>query len=452
MTTTRESIWTGRLGATTTGIFALAFLFAFESLAVLTAMPVVVRDLDGLSWYAVSFAAPMAVSIVSLTVAGAWCDAVGPLRPMVHGVLIFSLGLLVAGAATSMPAFLVGRGIQGAGQGLAGVALYVVIGQVYPDDLRPRAFAVVTSAWTLPALVGPLVAGSVAEHLGWRWVFLSVPALALICLAVLMPSLRTAGSGTGQTGRTAIGAATVLAIGLLGLTVAGQRDVSWWPGLLVGAVVAIGVSARRLLPARTWSGGRGLPSVLATRSLLAAGFTGAEAYLPLSLVEHRGLGIAAAGACITGAAFTWFAGAWSAANVEALSDRRTRVLLGTACIVTGTLSSAGSLVDSVPLWLIVGGWAVGGFGMGMALSTLSVLVIELSEPHEQGVNSAAMQLNDQTAEATMLAIGSVVFAGLLVSAPMLGYSVVMLGATAATLAAFVSQRRMLAPDRPNFAG
>ena len=95
--TTRESIWTGRLGTTTVGIFALAFLFAFESLAVLTAMPVVVRDLDGLSWYAVSFAAPMAVSVISLTFAGAWCDAVGPLRPMVIGVVVFSAGLLVAG-------------------------------------------------------------------------------------------------------------------------------------------------------------------------------------------------------------------------------------------------------------------------------------------------------------------------------------------------------------------
>ena len=452
VSTTRESIWTGRLGATTAGIFALAFLFAFESLAVLTAMPVVVSDLDGLSWYAVSFAAPMAVSIISLTFAGAWCDAVGPRRPMAVGVVVFSVGLVVAGVATSMPVFLVGRGIQGAGQGLAGVALYVVIGQMYPDHLRPRAFAVLTSAWTLPALVGPVVAGSVAEHVGWRWVFLSVPALALVCLVVLMPSLRAAGSGSGDRVRAATGTAVVLALGVLALTVAGQRGVAWWPALLVVAVGVIGLSARRLLPAGTWAGGRGLPSVLATRGLLAAGFTGAEAYLPLSLVEHRDLGVAAAGACITGAAFTWFAGAWSAANVEALAERGTRVSLGSTCIVVGTLASAGSLVDVVPLWLIVVGWSVGGFGMGMALSTLSVLVIDLSEPHEQGVNSAAMQLNDQTAESTMLAIGSVVFAGLLATDPMLGYVLVLAGATAVTLAAFVPQRRMLAPGRPKFAG
>lgn len=443
VTTTRESIWTGRLGATTAGIFALAFLFAFESLAVLTAMPVVVRDLDGLSWYAVSFAAPMAVSIITLTFAGAWCDAVGPMRPMVSGVAVFGLGLLIAGAAPSMPVFLLGRGVQGAGQGLAGVALYVVIGQVFPDHLRARAFTVLTSAWTLPALIGPVIAGLVAEHLGWRWVFLSVPLLAVVCLVVLLPSLRAAGVGTGDVVRADTGAATVLAAGVLGLTLAGQRDVPWWPWLLSGSAVAVVVSARRLLPARTWSGGRGLPSTLATRGLLAAGYFGAEAYLPLSLVEHRGLGAAAAGACITVAAFTWFAGSWSAANLEMFADRRTRVLLGTTCIAIATVAAAGSLVDAVPLWLIIVGWAVGGFGMGMALSTLSVLVIALSDPHEQGVNSAAMQLNDQTAQSTMLALGSVVFAGLLMTAPMTGYALVMVGATVVTLMALLPQRRIL---------
>lgn len=442
MTTTRESIWSGRLGATTIGIFALAFLFAFESLAVLTAMPVVVRDLDGLSWYAVSFAAPMAVSIISLTFAGAWCDAAGPMRPMVWGVVIFSIGLLVAGAAPSMPVFLLGRGIQGAGQGLAGVALYVVIGQVFPDHLRARAFAVLTSAWTLPALIGPVIAGSIAAHLGWRWVFLSVPALAAVCLLVLLPSLRTAGAGTGEVVRADTTAATAVAAGVLGLTLAGQRDVAWWPWLLAGSAVAVVVAARRLLPARTWSGGRGLPSVLATRGLLAAGFFGAEAYLPLSLVEHRGLALTAAGATLTTAAFTWFAGAWAAANVAAFADRRTRLLVGTVSVTIATLAAAGSLVDAVPLWLIIAGWSVGGFGMGMALSTLAVLVIALSEPHEQGVNSAAMQLNDQTAQSTTLAVGSVVFAGLLATAPMTGYALVMLGATVVTLAAFAPQLRI----------
>ena len=80
--------------------------------------------------------------------------------------------------------------------------------------------------------------------------------------------------------------------------------------------------------------------------------------------------------------------------------------------------------------------------MGMALSTLSVLVIDLSAPHEQGGNSAAMQLNDQTAESTILAMGSVVFAGFLLTSPMPGYVLVLTGATAVTLAAFVPLRRM----------
>ena len=98
-----HSLWRSPYGAATVGIFSLAFLIAFESFAVITALPLVVRDLDGLSWYAVSFAAPIAISLISLTFAGAWCDASGPLRPMVTGVIVFSAGLVVAGTAPTMP-------------------------------------------------------------------------------------------------------------------------------------------------------------------------------------------------------------------------------------------------------------------------------------------------------------------------------------------------------------
>lgn len=441
MTTTdpRPASLRGTHLTATIGIFSLAFMFAFETIAVLTVMPVVAADLDGLSWFGVAFAAPMATGIVALTVSGWWCDRSGPGVPMLTGVALFVTGLVVAGLAGSMSVFLVGRAVQGLGSGLAGVALYVVIGQAFPESIRAGAMAVLTSAWTLPAVVGPPLAGLIARAVGWRWVFLAVPLLAVATVTLLIPALRQSGRGGASTARPNITAAVVVAAAVLGLAVAGQRNVPGWALWAIAALAVVLVAGPRLLPTGTWRGAPGLPSAIATRGLLSAGYFGAEAYFPLSLVAHRGLGTAASGFVLTGAAFAWFAGAWCTAHLPAFADRRRRLLVGSTSVLVATMAVLGSLVTWVPISALVAGWAVGGFGMGMASATLTVYVIDASEPGRQGANSAALQVNDQMVQSTVLAVGSVAFALLLGFDETAAFVAVMLAAVLLTLGTFWTQ-------------
>ena len=73
----------------------------------------------------------------------------------------------------------VARAVQGFGAGLNIVALYVVVARAFPEQLRPRVFSAMSSGWILPSLVGPPVAGFLADQASWRWVFLGVlPLLA----------------------------------------------------------------------------------------------------------------------------------------------------------------------------------------------------------------------------------------------------------------------------------
>ena len=73
---------------------------------------------------------------------------------------------------------------------MLGVALYVGMGQLLPQSLHPRLFALFAGAWAMPALVGPLAAAWLVEHFGWRAVFLTVAAVVPVCAAVLLPALR----------------------------------------------------------------------------------------------------------------------------------------------------------------------------------------------------------------------------------------------------------------------
>lgn len=414
MTALGASLWSRRYGRATAGIVSLAFLVAFETFAVATVMPQIARELDGLPLYAMAFAAPMALSVLSLTLAGPWTDAHGPGAALTLGTVVFVVGLVLAGVAPAMSVFVLGRAVQGLGTGLVSVGLYVLIARVYPDEVRPRVFTVMTSAWVVSALVGPALAAIVADRAGWRWVFLGVPALALAAVALIRGASSTvpAGPACGGDAKCATGAAdpdgarapagpdwvegpadaagptasaeprgparkertrwaAAAAVGVLAVSLAGQREVPGWPALLVVALGSVVVCGARLLPPRSWRGGHGLPSVIGVRGLLGAGFFAVEVYLPLTLVEHRGLSATHAGLVLTASAVAWFAGAWLAAHLHLLDDRLRRVRLGAALVAVGIAGFSATLVTAVPVGIAFAGWSVAGAGMGMAFSTLS---------------------------------------------------------------------------------
>jgi MFS family permease len=440
-----HSIWRGRLGRTSLGLFSLAFLVAFESLAVVSVMPEVARALDGLALYAVAFAAPVAVSIFSRTASASWIERAGPAPALGCGVAVFAAGLVVCGTATSMPGFLLGRAVQGLGAGPIGVALWVVVAQAYPDRLRPRALAVMTSAWTVPAIVGPVVAGGLTHAFGWRAVFLLGPALAAASLTVAWPAIRSLtgspSAAAGPSGGQALGglaAAALAAVAVLLVSVAGQRTLPAWPAWLVLGLVGLALSVRRLVPPRTWSGGRGLPSLIGSRALLMASFFAAEVYVPLVLVDQRGLSVGLAGAAISGTAFTWFAGATLVSRPERLpapvGTPRPRALLGAGAILVGLLAVPLSLVAEVPVVAVATVWVVGGFGMGVLSSTSVTEVLRRSGPGEEAGHSAALQTSDSVAESVALALGGTVFAAAVVH----GLDVGVLAASAVPAACVVA--------------
>ncbi|MET0821418.1 MAG: MFS transporter, partial [Aeromicrobium sp.] len=390
-----------------------------------------------------SFAAPIAVGIVSMTVAGPLMDRRGPGLGLRLGVAVFVIGLLVAGLAPSMPVFLAGRAVQGLGMGFVGVGLYVVIGQTFQEDLRARVFTVVTSAWVLPALVGPFIAGAITDLAGWRWVFLAVPAIAVASLVLIWEALDAIeGDPEVVVDRRRAGWAVMVAAGVVVVSVAGQRTVSWWPAAVLVATVVTLRYASRLLPAGTWRARRGLPVVVITRSLLCAAFLGAETYIPLSLVQHRDLSVTTAGLLLTSAAVLWFSGAWLAAHVPALASKPLRVRLGAACVMTGVGAGFLTLVPWVPVFVVAAVWGIGGLGMGIAVSTLGVLLLDHSTPVEQGANSAAMQTSDAVMESLVLALGSVVFAVMLAEHEQAGYLLVFGGAVVVAVLGVLASSRV----------
>ncbi|WP_312708798.1 MFS transporter [Stenotrophomonas sp.] len=422
-----DSILSPAHRATTVGMVVLVALLAFEALAVAAAMPTVAEALDGLRLYALAFGGTLATSVVGMTLAGRWADRDGPARPLWWGLASFLLGLLLAGLATRMGMLVAGRLLQGLGSGAISVALYVMVGRHYPEALRPKVFAAFSAGWVVPSLVGPAISGLIVQHLGWRWVFLLVPLLAIPAALMLRPALAgparaaaSAGTNAGEADdrvRWASGAA----LAALLLYVGGQQHGTVALACMAVAVVALLWCARQLLPTGTLRLRRGLPSVIALRGVAAAAFFACEAYLPLLLQRERGLSPSWAGAVLSLGALGWFAGSWLQGHQQRGWSRQRLLRVGTVLMSVGITATLAVLFNAVPLLLALAGWALTGFGMGLIYASLSVLTLSLSAPQEQGRNSSALQLSEALCVATALAVSGALFALFVERAPHTGY-------------------------------
>ncbi len=379
------------------GLVCMVTVVATESMAVTTVMPLVERDLGQLSLYGWAFSAFFIGNLVGSVVGGRATDRMAPVVPLGAGIGVFVAGLLVGGLAPSMLVLVLGRLLQGMGAGAVPAVMYVCVGRGFPAALRPKVFAITSSAWVVPSLVAPLVAAGVAQAVGWRWVFLGLVPVAVVVAALALPSIRRVDGGAADPDRptTPVHHVVLLAVGAAAL-LAGLTSRTWWvlvPLVVVG--LALGVPAFRVLtPAGTMAARPVLPAAVLLRGVLTFSFFGADAYISLALTSVRGTSTQFAGFVLASSSLTWTAGSWFQAHVHRRWGEARLVRTGGAVLAVGLVLLAGCLLDAVP----VGVWFVGslliGFGMGSAFAPISTTTLAAAEPGHEGAATSALQLSD----------------------------------------------------------
>ncbi len=410
---TSEGVWSARYRRLTLGLILIVLGPAFETLAVATILPRIVANLGGLSLYGWSFSAYMLATLVGLILAGDEADRRGPAIPFICGVALFVLGLALAGTASSMVTFVLSRGVQGFGAGIIASVAFFSVGRGYPEQVKPRMVAVLSSAWVVPGLIGPALAGIVADFVGWRWVFLGLipvlplgTGLVLPALRKLTPSLKARSLDLHRL------LATAGLVAGAGMTLTGlQMQSIPIATVLILSGLAIGIpSLRYLLPPGTLRVKAGLPAAIATMGLLSLAFFGGEAFLPLTLISIRGQNTIFAGIALTAATLTWAAGSWLQAHLAPHQGRRILVMSGLLVVALGLAGIASVLIPGIPAIVAILAWGVGGLGMGMAYSTLSLVVLETAPTDQVGSATASMELSSVLGTALGTGLGGVIIA------------------------------------------
>ena len=165
-------------------------LSALDQTIVATALPAMARELGEVSLLSWVVSAYLLTSTCAMPVAGKLSDVYGRRRLLITALLIFIAGSVLCALATTMPALIVARAIQGLGGGGLMVLSQAVIADVVSPRDRGRYSAHFSVVYASASVLGPTVGGVVSQYWGWAWIFWINLPLGLVALAIVDRALR----------------------------------------------------------------------------------------------------------------------------------------------------------------------------------------------------------------------------------------------------------------------
>lgn len=382
------------------GLVMAISLHAFDDIAIITMLPVVVEQLQGQTLFGASFFAYLLASVISLVWAGAHTDRYGPRRAFVAGLSVFVVGLAVGASATAMWQFVAGRALQGLGGGAIHAVVFASINLAYDEAQRKKAVAFATTGWIVPALLAPAIAGYVTQYWDWHWVFWGMIPFAVLVGVITFQRLGNLQVQNPITKAQAshhlvILRAARIAIGiglLLGAISLMQGIAMVITGLI--AMALFWAPLKQVFPAGIWLAKPGLGAALALKFLIVFGFFGAEAFIPVLLKNEFGFTPFQAGTVLTGAALTWTAATWIYERYAERVKIKTVLLAGCSFMFVGILV----LVAGLTWWqtpeIAYLAWALSAFGMGLVYPLTMISVMSNTTTGSEGHTSTGAGMVD----------------------------------------------------------
>ncbi len=396
-----------------TTILALGVtLFAFNAFLSAAALPSAVHELGGvevISWATTLY---LVFAIVGGAAAAMLKRRLGSRGALVGLALVFLVGTLIAAIATDMTQVLVGRAVQGLGEGVVAALCFALIPELFPSRLVPKVFGMQAVVWAVAAFGGPAGAGALTELISWRAAFLiNVPFVLIFVTMVFMvvpraerapdahgfPGLRllTIGAGTMLVALAAVAAPLQAALSLVGAAV-----------LLVAAVWLDRRADHRLMPPDAFSFNTAVGSGLWMFLLMPVAGAATAVYLIMLLQQLWGYGPTQA--AITGAvmAVAWSLSSVTVANVRQRSTRRILIRTGPLLLAAGlVLVLVGLEATQLPVLLV--GQVLIGMGFGTCNGYTMLTIMEASTEAERDRTSALLPTTQSAGNALGAALAGV---------------------------------------------
>jgi EmrB/QacA subfamily drug resistance transporter len=169
------------------------FTAAMDQTIIGTSMPRIVAQLGGFGLFAWVGTGFMLASTSTLPIVGKLSDIFGRKPFYMAGIVILMLGSALCGSAQNIEQLIAFRVVQGFGAGMIMGLAFALLGDVFTPAERGRWAGLMSAVFASASVLGPLIGGSLTDHVHWRWVFyvnLPLGAIALTVLFFGMPNFR----------------------------------------------------------------------------------------------------------------------------------------------------------------------------------------------------------------------------------------------------------------------
>jgi EmrB/QacA subfamily drug resistance transporter len=225
------------------------FMATLDSSIVNISLPTIARyfnvPLNGaIEWVIIAYL--VATAAILLT-AGRLADMIGRKSVWLAGLLLFTSGSALCGAAPSLGFLIASRAFQGLGGALLMAVSPALLVNAFPPQERGRALGLNAVTVALGVSVGPTLGGLITASLSWRWIFYVNVPIGIIGIIATLRVLKE--RSRRNPGRFDPLGALLLAVGLAALTagLSFGQEIGWSSPLLIGLLV-VGVVALALLP------------------------------------------------------------------------------------------------------------------------------------------------------------------------------------------------------------
>ncbi|MEV8534488.1 MDR family MFS transporter [Streptomyces sp. NPDC051211] len=221
----------------------IAMLLAMlDNMIIGTAMPTIVGELGGLehlSWVVTAYTLATAAST---PIWGKLGDMYGRKGSFLTSIVIFLIGSALSGMAQDMGQLIGFRAVQGLGAGGLMVGVMAIIGDLIPPRERGKYQGMMAGVMALAMIGGPLVGGTITDHMGWRWSFyinlpLGAVALAMVTAVLHLPKKERVKATIDYLGAALL---TVAITSTVLVTTWGGTEYAWGSAEIIG-LSAVGV-------------------------------------------------------------------------------------------------------------------------------------------------------------------------------------------------------------------
>lgn len=389
------------------GVFMAIFLAALDQTIVATALPKIVQDLNGTSLYAWVATSYLLTSTVALPIFGRLAELFSRKWVLLIAALIFLVGSALSGLSPSMYALIAFRGLQGIGSGGIFAVALTVIGLLFPPRERGRIQGVFGAVFGIANVLGPYLGGVITDHLSWHWVFyvnMPIGAIAVYFIARHMPHLDPESKHRFDYLGAVMLTLTAVPL-LLAFSWAGQT-YPWGSWQIIGLItfavlsgILFYIAERRhpeplfhlplfKIPTFLWS------TIAST--FWGASFLGAIIFLPLYLVEVKGISATNSGLSLTPLTFGIVLGSFLSGTIASKFGRyKVLLITGNIFLLVMFLVTWSIIRVDAPLWQVWVAMIFLGLGMGPGFP-IYTLAVQNAVPRERiGVASAANRFFSQ---------------------------------------------------------